>query len=60
VTNFGLAWMQTITDCPGPALVNLCGVSGGTITMSPGPFREAVLANPAGATFLVSQLTAGP
>ena len=21
VTNFGLAWMQTITDCPGPSLV---------------------------------------
>ena len=25
-----------------------------------GPFREAVLADPAGATFSVSQLTAGP
>jgi hypothetical protein len=28
--------MQTITDCPGPSSENLCAVSGGMITMSPG------------------------
>jgi predicted enzyme related to lactoylglutathione lyase len=36
---------------------------GGSIVAGPedaGPFREAVLADPAGATFSVSQLTAGP
>jgi predicted enzyme related to lactoylglutathione lyase len=36
---------------------------GGSVVAGPedaGPFREAVLADPAGATFSVSQLTAGP
>src|SRR4051794_13629094 len=36
---------------------------GGSVVAAPedaGPFREAVLADPAGATFSVSQLTAGP
>jgi predicted enzyme related to lactoylglutathione lyase len=36
---------------------------GGSVVTGPedaGPFREAVLADPAGATFSVSQLTAGP
>jgi uncharacterized protein len=36
---------------------------GGSVVSGPedaGPFREAVLADPAGATFSVSQLTAGP
>jgi predicted enzyme related to lactoylglutathione lyase len=36
---------------------------GGSVLAGPedaGPFREAVLADPAGATFSVSQLTAGP
>src|SRR5206468_8883700 len=36
VSNVGLAWMQTRLACPGPWLVNLCGVCGGTVTMSPG------------------------
>jgi uncharacterized protein len=36
---------------------------GGSVIAGPedaGPFREAVLADPAAATFSVSQLTAGP
>jgi predicted enzyme related to lactoylglutathione lyase len=36
---------------------------GGSVVAGPddaGPFREAVLADPAGATFSVSQLTASP
>jgi predicted enzyme related to lactoylglutathione lyase len=36
---------------------------GGSVVAGPedaGPFREAVLADPAGATFSVSQLIAGP
>jgi hypothetical protein len=37
VTNVGFAWTQTRFAGVGPWLMNLCGVSGGTITMSPGP-----------------------
>jgi predicted enzyme related to lactoylglutathione lyase len=56
-------WRADFWIADADAAVARASQLGGSVVAGPedaGPFREAVLADPAGATFSVSQLTAGP